>query len=323
MRQVELSPDHVWRALRRYGGWRLLRDAFVRFRYGDGSSHARAIALQLCLAAIPLLIALQGLTTKLGLHSGGRVVADTVLALTPGASESLVTQLLADDERIQDLGEVALVLGLITAILALTSAVSQVERAANRIYGIQRDRPFAQKYLRALILAIAAGIPALISFLMLVAGGAIGAAMRHWYHWGDTAAEIWNVLRWPASLALTVISVSVLFRFAPRRRQPGMSWVMVGGALATVLWWLASLMLAGYVAASDSFDDTYGPLTAVIALLIWATLTALALLLGVAFTAELEARRVGVPEPAVPDQWEPAEGADQPRAERPGGLRSR
>jgi len=119
MRQVELSPDHVWRALRRYGGWRLLRDAFVRFRYGDGSSHARAIALQLCLAAIPLLIALQGLTTKLGLHSGGRVVADTVLALTPGASESLVTQLLADDERIQDLGEVALVLGLITAILAL------------------------------------------------------------------------------------------------------------------------------------------------------------------------------------------------------------
>jgi YihY family inner membrane protein len=218
---------------------------------------------------------------------------------------------------------VALVLGLITAILALTSAVSQVERAANRIYGIQRDRPFAQKYLRALILAIAAGIPALISFLMLVAGGAIGAAMRHWYHWGDTAAEIWNVLRWPASLALTVISVSVLFRFAPRRRQPGMSWVMVGGALATVLWWLASLMLAGYVAASDSFDDTYGPLTAVIALLIWATLTALALLLGVAFTAELEARRVGVPEPAVPDQWEPAEDADQPRAERPGGLRSR
>jgi len=98
---------------------------------------------------------------------------------------------------------------------------------------------------------------------------------------------------------------------------------MVGGALATVLWWLASLMLAGYVAASDSFDDTYGPLTAVIALLIWATLTALALLLGVAFTAELEARRVGVPEPAVPDQWEPAEDVDEARAGRPGGLRSR
>jgi hypothetical protein len=44
----ELSADHAWRALRRYGSWRLLRDAFLRFRSGDGFSHARALGLQLC-----------------------------------------------------------------------------------------------------------------------------------------------------------------------------------------------------------------------------------------------------------------------------------
>jgi YihY family inner membrane protein len=317
MSDVELSPDHAWRALRRYGGWRLLRDAVVRFRYGDGFSHARAAALQLCLAAVPLLIALQGLASKLGLRQGGRVVADTVLALTPGASQSLVGQLLGDDERIEDIGEVALVLGLITAVLALTSAVGQIERGANRIYGVQRDRPFVRKYGRALVLASAAGIPALISFLMLVAGGPLGASMARSYHWSATAVTVWDVVRWPISLALTVVSVSVLFRFAPRRRQPGVSWVMIGGILATVLWWLASLLLAGYVAASGSFGATYGPLTAVMALLLWATLTALALLLGVAFTAQLEARRVGVPEPAVPDRWQPAERTDGASATAP------
>jgi hypothetical protein len=93
----ELSADHAWRTLRRYGSWQLLRDGLVRFRSGDGFSHARALGLQLCLAAVPLLIALNGLATKLGdPHRGGRVVADTVLALTPGASESLVSQLLTD-----------------------------------------------------------------------------------------------------------------------------------------------------------------------------------------------------------------------------------
>ena len=51
--QGELSADHAWRALRRYGGWRLLHDAFLRFRSGDGFSHARALGLQLCLAAVP------------------------------------------------------------------------------------------------------------------------------------------------------------------------------------------------------------------------------------------------------------------------------
>jgi uncharacterized BrkB/YihY/UPF0761 family membrane protein len=280
MAEVELSPDHAWRALCRYGGWRLLRDAFARFRYGDGFSHARAVAFQLCLAAVPLLIASQGLATKLGLQ-GGRVVAETVLELTPGSSQSLVTQLLADDERIQDIGEVALTLGLIAAILALTSSVGQIERGANRIYGIQRDRPFAHKYLRALVLAVAAGIPALTSFLMLVAGGAIGESMGRSYHWSGNATAIWNVLRWPASL-----------------------------------------LLAGYVGASGSFGDIYGPLTAVMTLLLWAMLTAIALLLGIAFTAQLEARRVGVPEPVVRDRWEPA-GHANGQAEQPDATQHR
>jgi hypothetical protein len=44
MGEGELSADDAGRALRRYGGWHLLRDALVRFRYGDGFSHARALA---------------------------------------------------------------------------------------------------------------------------------------------------------------------------------------------------------------------------------------------------------------------------------------
>jgi len=135
----ELSADHAWRALRRYGGWRLLRDAFLRFRSGDGFSHARALGLQLCLAAVPLLIALNGLASKLGdPQRAGRVVADTVLALTPGASESLVRQLLTDQGRTRDLGQVALALGLLTAVVALTTAAGQLERGPTGSMGLTR-----------------------------------------------------------------------------------------------------------------------------------------------------------------------------------------
>src|SRR6266545_1885769 len=260
----ELSADHAWRALRRYGGWRLLRDAFLRFRYGDGFSHARALGLQLCLAAVPFLIALNGLASKLGLHRGGRVVADTVLALTPGASESLVSQLLAD-EHLGEIGEVALSLGLLTAVIALTTAVGQVERGANRIYGVQRDRPSVQKYLRALV--------------------------------------------------LTVVTVSVLFRYAPRRHQPGLSWLMVGASLSTALWWLVSVLLAWFVTASGGFAGTYGALTGVMALLLWAHLTGIALFAGLAFAAQLEARRVGSG-PAAPDQWQSLEERSATRSAR-------
>jgi uncharacterized BrkB/YihY/UPF0761 family membrane protein len=69
-----------------------------------------------------------------------------------------------------------------------------------------------------------------------------------------------------------------------------------------VLWWLVSLVLAAYAAQSDEFGATYGPLTGVMALLLWANLTGIALFLGIAFAAQLEATRVAESGPAPPDQ---------------------
>ncbi|WP_238019836.1 YihY/virulence factor BrkB family protein [Dactylosporangium sp. AC04546] len=307
MSRDDLSADDAWHALRRYGGWQLLHDSFLRFRYGDGFSHSRALGLQLCLAIVPFLIALSGLVSKLGVEEGGHVVADTVLALTPGASDRLVEDLLADTERTEDIGEFALAIGLLTGMLALTTAMAQIERGANRIYGVERDRPAHAKYARAAVLSLAAGIPALVGFLMLVAGGALGASVRHHYSWGGPVDAVWQVLRWPTSVALVVTAVAAIFRFAPRRRQPAFSWLLFGAALSTALWWLISALLAVYVGTSDAFGATYGALTGIMALLLWANLTGIVLFLGLAFAAQLEARRVGVPEPVVPDQWVPVD----------------
>ncbi|TYB34755.1 YihY/virulence factor BrkB family protein [Micromonospora sp. AP08] len=305
MAETELSADDAWRTLRRHGGWHLLRDAFIRFRYGDGFSHSRAFALQLCLAVVPFLIALTGLITDLGADEGGKVVADTVLAITPGQSESVVQELLADTERTERAGELALTLGLLTGLIALTTTMAQIERGANRIYGVERDRPALAKYLRAAVLALLAGVPALTGFLILVGGRAMGDSVRRHYEWGDVAHAAWDVIRWPLSLGLTVLAVAVLFRHAPRRKQPGLSWLFFGAGIATALWWLASLLLAAYVKNSGGFGQTYGALTGMMALLLWANLTGMALFGGLAFAAQLEAMRIGVEEPAQPDLWEP------------------
>jgi YihY family inner membrane protein len=185
-------------------------------------------------------------------------------------------------------------------VVALTTAAGQFERGANRIYGVDQDRPAPQKYRRALFLTVVAGLPALVSFLLLVAGGAIGASMQRWYHWNAATTTTWNLLRRPMSLGLIVVTVSLLFRYAPRRQQPGLSWLMVGAGLATALWWLISLLLAAFVTQSSDFGATYGPLTGVMALLLWANLTGIALFLGIAFTAQLEVRRARGSGPALP-----------------------
>ena len=53
----------------------------------------------------------------------------------------------------------ALWTGSLVGLLALTTAMGQLERGANRIYGVQRDRPARQKYGRAAVLALVAGVP--------------------------------------------------------------------------------------------------------------------------------------------------------------------
>ena len=312
MGKDELSADDAWQTLRQYGGWNLVRDALVRFRYGDGFSHSRALALQLCLAVVPFLIALTGLAADLGVESGGRIVADTVLALTPGSSHQVIEQTLQGGDRAEETGEFALVSGLITGLIALATAMAQVERGANRMYGVERDRPALRKYARAAALSVVAGVPAFVGFLVLVAGKPFGHAVVVEWGWSTGVETGWEVVRWPLGLILTVVSIALLFEKAPRRRQPGLSWLAFGAGISTVLWLLATLLLAFYVGSSDAFPATYGPLTAMMALLLWANLTSVALFLGLAFAAQLEAVRVGHPEPAEPDRWRPAatSGAD-------------
>lgn len=297
----ELSADDAWHTVRRYHLGQLFATAFVRFRYGDGFSHARAFALQLALAAVPLVIAGAGLATALGAESIAQVVARTVVAVSPGSSDALLADVIAGDDEGSERGEVVVVLGLVTAFLAATSAFAQLERGANRIYGTKRDRPALRKYGNAALLTATAGVAMAAGLLLIVAGEPFGEALEEVYRWGDAAETLWDVVRWPVGLALLVVAVTLLFRYAPRRRQPGLSWLAVGAAVTVLAWLVASGLLALYVVAAAGFDETYGPLTAVMALLIWANLTGIALLAGIALAAQLEAVRAGRPDPLLLD----------------------
>jgi uncharacterized BrkB/YihY/UPF0761 family membrane protein len=103
-----------------------------------------------------------------------------------------------------------------------------------------------------------------------------------------------------------IVAFALLFRAAPRRHQPSWSWLAVGSGVSVLLWFLFTGALALYLdASSGTFGRTYGPLTGVIAILIWTFLTSLAIYLGLAFAAQLEAVRAGVPTPKTGEHENP------------------
>lgn len=291
----ELEGDEALETLRRRGRRRLLADSITRFRAGDGFSHSRALAFQITLTLLPALIAVVGLAETLGQDTFRRVVQETVSTLAPGAAGDLLTEALQQGTTSarQESGETALVAGFFAALLAGTTAMAQVERGANRIYGVERDRPFVRKYATALLLACSAGVLGVLSVVVLVGGAAIGDALDL----GENFDLAWSIARWPLGLALVVTSVSLLFEYSPRRHQPEPSWLAVGAATAAVLWLVFMALLALYIEATDSFGATYGPLAGTIGVLLWAFATSVALFLGLAFAAQLEAVRAGAPNP--------------------------
>ncbi|MFG3010262.1 YihY/virulence factor BrkB family protein [Streptomyces cinerochromogenes] len=299
----ELSGDEAFTALRRYGGARLLLDAFSRFRYADGFTNARALGFQIVLGMVPFTIALVGLATAAHTESVGRIIELTLGRIVPGASADVVREALRGTRRTAGSGAwstLALVLGLAFSVLNLASAMGQVERGANRIYGIERDRPFPRKYGRAVLLAFAAGVPMVLGFLVLVAGRAVTAATAEALGTPQPPGW-WGALEVPVGTALSWIASAVIFRWSPRRDQPGYTWLAFGSAVHLVLWVTATWLLTLYVSRSGSFGAVYGPLTAFVALLLWANLTGVALFLGIAFAAQLEAARAGLDRAVQPD----------------------
>src|SRR5919107_635637 len=87
-----------------------------------------------------------------------RVVQATVDDVAPGAAGEILTDALkqGSTSATRESGEAALVGGFIAAVFAGMSAMAQVERGANRIYGVERDRPFVRKYTVALLGAVSA-----------------------------------------------------------------------------------------------------------------------------------------------------------------------
>jgi YihY family inner membrane protein len=301
--------------LKRTGRGRLLRDSFVRFRAADGFTHVRALAHAAVLTAFPALITVIGVATAFDLATMRQVLEDTLQSLAPGPAGELLREAFRQGSRAA--GTAALIAGLVSVLVAGTFVMMQVERGCNRVYGLVRDRKTARKVGVAFLLNVSAGMLLTVAFILLAAGSALGDAISESVGWGDTSATVFSVLRWPAGLLLVFLGLTLVFRVSPDRRQPGAAWLQTGTIMATILWFAFTSLLALYYGTSEQIGETYGPLLGIVALLTWAYATALALFLGIAFAAQLEAVRAGVPGPRVERRENTYEGSARPTTAMP------
>ena len=105
-------------------------------------------------------------------------------------------------------------------------------------------------------------------------------------HSGWLFAVIWPYIRWVAIAGFTVLTVETIYFLAPNARQRFVSQIP-GAVLAVLSWIAASWGWDGISITSGQYNQTLGAMGAMVALMLWFYVTALAIILGAEINSEL------------------------------------
>lgn len=269
--------------VRRHRAVDFARAVVRRYWDADGASHSRALAYHSMLVLLAGFIGFLGLVSVLDSAGLRRTAEEMVTGLSPGPSGRILREAA---QRGASGGPTGMILGFAAALAAGTRGMRQVERAANRTFGVEEDRSFLRRYGVAFGLAASAGTLLTMGALAIAGGEAIatGAAFT------GGAETFWTLARWPIGVVSVAAALYLVYRVAPRERPGTPRDLAMGVATALTLWVMFTGLLVLYFSLSDKALQTYGPLVGVVALLLWSALTSLATILGLSVIAELAER---------------------------------
>ncbi|TCP26610.1 membrane protein [Scopulibacillus darangshiensis] len=169
--------------------------------------------------------------------------------------------------------------GIIAALWSASSGTNALIRALNRTYGVDETRSFIRVKLMALGLTLALIFIIVITLALPIFGHYILEFIQHFIYIPDSVVSLINVLRWVAAIIIMVLTLMVLYHFAPNQTfnfREGLT----GAVAATIGWQAISLGFAFYVSHFSHYSATYGSLGTVIVLMIWLFLTGIMLIIG-------------------------------------------
>jgi membrane protein len=295
-----------------------LKRTVAEFRDDNLGDWAAALTYYGLLSLFPMLIALVSIV---GLfadpESTTQTVTDIVTRIGPESGAETFSGPINSITSNRGSAGVLFVLGIAVALWSASGYVGAFIRASNVIYEIEEGRPFWK--LRPLQLAVTVVMVVLVAIVLLalVLTGPIVRAFADPLGIGETAITIWKYCKWPILAGLFVLMIDILYYASPNAKLRGFVWMTPGAVLALVLWGVASVGFALFVANFGSYDKTYGTLGGVVVLLIWMWITNLAILLGHELNAERERSRElaeGVPRAEDELQLEPRQEPDDSSA---------
>ena len=270
----------------RLRSWRrALMRAFATMGREQLTLVAAGCAFYALLALAPSFAAIAALY---GLFSDPAEIAAHLEALRDVAPPAAFDVIADQAGKLQDAGRRTLGWASLGAVLfAIWSARAGVRALMAGVSLAYRERDGRHFLVSLAVTYLLTGVLVAIATVALVVV-VIAPALLSVLPLGETARAAGAALRWPVALLAMLAGLGVLYRYGPHRRNARPGWVTPGALAAIVIWLAGSFALSAYLARFASYNETYGALGAVAALLMWFWLSAVAALFGAVLNAELE-----------------------------------
>ena len=254
-----------------------------QFHENDLFTSAAAMSYFGLMALFPALLLLLAISNKLA--AGTQMLARAV-DVYPGSSQFLRNTI----EGFSNLGFGALVTCVILVLWAGSWVFAVVERALNRIWGAI-SRTFWHG--RALTIGMVGVVGLLLSLSVLMTSALValrgmtaGLSPRQIARYPllmSVGSAFWQILFFAGSYLVTVALFVLVYRLLPRA---AVTWrdTLPGAFLGGVLWEIAKYIFASSLNYFH-YDEIYGSVGAVVAVLTWSYVSSLILLFGAQLTA--------------------------------------
>jgi membrane protein len=176
---------------------------------------------------------------------------------------------------------------LLTVWLGSGVMVSWME-GFRRCYELPKVWGLVKERIIAFSLVILAGIPLAFSTILVAFGSEIETTvlLNINHEIGYYVLLMWKIVRWLIAILTSVAVIALIYHNAVPRTQPWHS-VLPGATLATVMWFIVTMIFGWYLQNYADYSVIYGSLGVAIALLVWMYLISLVILIGAEFNAML------------------------------------
>lgn len=251
---------------------------------------AAALAYYAFLAIPSVLLVAVGVFSLVAGPSAVGTIVDKLGTVMPGQATSLIRGSLDNMTRQHATGITIIGIGGLLALWSVGGAMQNLMWALNVAYDRKETRGFVRRRGVAYTMAFFIFLAFALVFGLLVLGpklsGWIGSLVG-----SGAVTWVWWAAQWPLLLVGLLLAVATVLYFGPNVEHPRWRFLSFGSVIAVAIWLVASGAFAFYVSRFGSYNKTWGALSAVVVLLIWFWLSAVALLFGAEVNAEAERSR--------------------------------